>query len=177
MSGNDASLGKPRQPRKDQPRKDKINPRTAARIASVQALYQMDIAGTDVSEVIEEFTTHKLATAENGAEVPRPDPVFFAELVRGVVRRQRDLDPPIDKTLATGWRLVRVDSILRAILRSGAYELLERTDVPVRVVINEYINVAHAFFDEDEPRVVNGILDRLARHYRPAEVEGLRKPE
>lgn len=173
MTGNNAAVGKPRPPRKD-----KLNPRTAARIASVQALYQMDMAGTDVADVIEEFTTHKLPRAEGEAgeaAVPKPDPVFFAELVRGVVRRQRDLDPPIDKTLASGWRLVRVDSILRAILRSGAYELLERTDVPVRVVINEYINVAHAFFNEDEPRVVNGILDRLARHFRPAELDGLRK--
>src|SRR5690606_7586851 len=90
--------------------------------------------------------------------------------LRGVVRRQRDIDPMIEKTLATGWRLVRVDSILRAILRAGLFELVERPDVPVRVVINEYINVAHAFFIEDEPRVVNGVLDKLAREVRPSEL-------
>jgi N utilization substance protein B len=87
------------------------------------------------------------------------------------VRRQRDIDPMIDDQLATGWRLVRVDSILRAILRAGVYELVERRDVPARVAINEYINVAHAFFDEEEPKVVNGVLDKLARHLRPAEFE------
>ena len=87
------------------------------------------------------------------------------------MRRQRDIDPLVDQQLATGWRLVRVDSILRAILRAGSFELLERADVPARVVINEYINVAHAFFDEDEPKVVNGILDRIARRLRAPEFE------
>lgn len=146
-----------------------INARMAARIASVQALYQMDIAGTGVGEVVHEFTTQRFPAADGEDVIAKADPVFFAELVRGVVRRQRDLDQPVDEMLATGWRLVRIDAILRAILRSGSYELLERHDVPGRVVINEYINVAHAFFDEDEPRVVNGILDRLARKYRPSE--------
>ncbi|MEL7048122.1 MAG: transcription antitermination factor NusB [Pseudomonadota bacterium] len=151
------------------PKPQKLNTRTAARMASVQALYQMDMAGTDVSEVVEEFTSKAMPRTESNEPIAKSDKVFFAELVRGVVRRQRDLDPPIDKALAVGWRLVRVDSILRAILRSGAFELLERHDIPGRVVINEYINVAHAFFDEDEPRVVNGVLDRLAHEYRAAE--------
>jgi N utilization substance protein B len=87
-----------------------------------------------------------------------------------VVRRQRDIDPLVDQQLATGWRLVRVDSILRAILRAGVFELMERPDVPARVIINEYINVAHAFFSEDEPRVVNGVLDRIAHKLRTAEL-------
>lgn len=148
--------------------------RSSARTASVQALYQMDLAGTDLNEVIDEFVNHKLPVEDEdedddtGAE---PDPTFFAEILRGVVRRQRDIDPLIDQALAAGWRLVRVDSILRATLRAGVFELLERPDVPARVVINEYINVAHAFFAEDEPKVVNGILDRLARKLRPAEFE------
>ena len=88
-----------------------------------------------------------------------------------MVRRQRDLDPLTDEQLAQGWRLVRVDSILRAILRAGVFELIDRRDVPARVVINEYIEVAHAFFSGEEPKVVNGILDRLARKLRPAEFE------
>lgn len=147
--------------------------RSSARTAAVQALYQMDLAGTDLNEVIDEFVNHKLPVEdEEGDETPsEPDPTFFAEILRGVVRRQRDIDPLIDQALATGWRLVRVDSILRATLRAGVFELLERPDVPARVVINEYINVAHSFFAEDEPRVVNGILDRLARKLRPAEFE------
>lgn len=149
------------------------NARSAARMASVQALYQMDVAGTDISEVINEFVTLRFVAedAEAEQEVAGADPVFFAEILRGVVRRQRDIDPMIDQALASGWRLVRVDSILRAILRAGVFELMERPDVPGRVVINEYINVAHAYFDQEEPRVVNGILDRLARKLRPTEFE------
>jgi transcription antitermination protein NusB len=86
-----------------------------------------------------------------------------------VVARQRDIDPLLDQQLAVGWRLVRIDSILRAVLRGGLYELMERQDVPARVVIDEYIEVAHAFFAGDEPKVVNGILDKLARKLRPSE--------
>jgi transcription antitermination protein NusB len=90
--------------------------------------------------------------------------------LKGVVRRQREVDPLIDRQLAEGWRLYRVDSIVRAILRAASYELLELNDVPPRVVISEYIDVAHAFFAGDEPRVVNGVLDQLARKLRPGEL-------
>lgn len=148
-----------------------VQPRTASRMAAVQALYQMDMASTDLNDVIHEFVTIRFPTAEDGETLAGADPVYFAEILRGVVRRQRDIDPLVDHQLATGWRLERVDSILRAILRGGVFELMERRDVPARVAINEYINVAHAFFDEDEPKVVNGILDRLARQLRPAEFE------
>ena len=99
------------------------------------------------------------------------DATFFAEVVKGVVRRQREIDPLVDQQLRTGWRLVRVDSILRAILRAGVFELLERSDVPARVTINEYINIAKAFFEADEPKVVNGVLDRIAHKVRAKEFE------
>jgi N utilization substance protein B len=151
-------------------------PRTAARMAAVQALYQMDLAGTDVSEVIDEFVSLRFGDAgadaqpEDGGSLEAADAVFFSDILKGVVRRQRDIDPLIDQQLATGWRLVRVDSILRAILRAGVFELMERPDVPARVIINEYINVAHAFFAEDEPRVVNGVLDRIAHKLRAPEL-------
>ena len=92
-------------------------------------------------------------------------------MLRAVLRRQRDIDPLIDEQLATGWRLVRVDAILRAVLRAGVAELLDRADVPARVVINEYINVARFFFSEDEPRVVNGVLDKIARNCRAGEFD------
>ena len=130
-----------------------VQPRTASRMAAVQALYQMDIAGTDLADVIHEFVEIRFPAAEEPEMLAGADPVFFAEVLRGVVRRQRDIDPLIDEALATGWRLFRVDSILRAILRAGVTELIERRDVPARVAINEYINVAHAFFDEYEPFV------------------------
>jgi N utilization substance protein B len=152
-------------------------PRSAARMAAVQALYQMDVAGTDVTEVIDEFVSVRFgdgaAIEDEDASsnvLESPDAVFFSDILKGVVRRQRDVDPLIDQQLATGWRLVRVDSILRAILRAGVFELLERPDVPARVTINEYINVAHAFFSEDEPRVVNGVLDRIAHKLRSTEL-------
>ncbi len=160
---------KPR-PKRGSPRSGAVA-RSSARTAAVQALYQMDLAGTDLNEVIDEFVHHRLPVSDEDEAPAEADTTFFAEILRGVVRRQLDIDPMIDQALASGWRLVRVDSILRATLRGGVYELLERPDVPARVVINEYINVAHAFFSEDEPKVVNGILDRLARRLRPAEFE------
>jgi len=143
--------------------------RSQARLAAVQALYQMDLAETDVAEVIEEFKTHRLGPDDDGAAAGG-DPDHFSRVLQGVVRRQREIDPMIDQQLATGWRLVRVDAILRAILRAGGLELLEMSDVPVRVVISEYVEVAHAFFEGDEPRVVNGVLDQIARKVRPGEL-------
>jgi N utilization substance protein B len=149
-----------------------LAPRTAARVAAVQALYQMDMAGTDLNAVIDEFVLLRFPRAPGDEAAAGADPTFFAETLRGVLRRQRDIDPQIDQQLAEGWRLKRVDSIVRAILRAGVFELMERGDVPARVVINEYINVAHSFFSEDEPKVVNGVLDKLARRLRPAEFDG-----
>ncbi|HEX6001461.1 MAG TPA: transcription antitermination factor NusB [Hyphomicrobiaceae bacterium] len=141
--------------------------RSQARLAAVQALYQMDLASTDLSEVIDEFKTHRLGELAEDRTIAGADAGHFERILRGVVARQRDLDPAIDGQLASGWSLVRVDAILRAILRAGAFELQEEPDVPARVVINEYVNVAHAFFSGDESRVVNGVLDALARKLRP----------
>jgi N utilization substance protein B len=144
--------------------------RSAARLAVVQALYQMDMSGIDLNEVVSEFETHRLGQEIEGDQYNQAEAVFFRDLVEGVVREQRKLDPLIDEQLAEGWRLNRVDSILRAILRAGTYELALRDDVPARVVISEYIDIAHAFFGDEEPRVVNGILDRLAHKVRAKEL-------
>jgi N utilization substance protein B len=143
--------------------------RAQARLAAVQALYQMDLAQSDLNEVIWEFVCHRFGDKAEVDDVRAADPVFFSQLIKGVVARQRDIDPLLDQQLAAGWRLVRIDSILRAVLRGGLYELMERQDVPARVVIDEYIEVAHAFFAGEEPKVVNGILDKLARKLRPGE--------
>jgi transcription antitermination protein NusB len=151
-------------------RGDKGLPRSRARLAAVQALYQMDVAGTDLNEVIDEFKTLRLCEGAEDDAVAGADPEHFARVLNGVVRRQRELDPMVDQQLAAGWRLVRVDAILRAILRAGGFELMELTDIPVRVVISEYVDVAHAFFEADEPRVVNGVLDQIARKVRPGEL-------
>ena len=143
--------------------------RSAARLAAVQALYQMDMTGIDLNAVVAEFETHRLGKEVDGCQYTEVEPAFFRDLVEGVVREQLRIDPLIDKQLAEGWRLTRVDSILRAILRAGAYEILVRSDVPGRVVISEYVDIAHAFFGEEEPKVVNGILDQLAHRARPGE--------
>jgi transcription antitermination protein NusB len=162
--------------------KDMPMPRTLSRMAAVQALYQMDLSGTDLTDVIDQFRSPMRkgeAPADQaddnnddgrGANLDGADIQFFTDLLHGVVRRQTDIDPLIDRQLAAGWRLVRIDSILRAILRAGAFELMDRPDVPVRVAINEYINLGHAFFSDDEPRVINGVLDALARDLRSAEL-------
>jgi N utilization substance protein B len=156
---------------KGKPKPGEITPRTAARIAAVQALYQMDLAGTDLNDVIAEFLRERFSGENRDEVLATADRVFFADILRAVLRRQREIDPMIDEQLATGWRLVRVDSILRAILRGGVAEILDRDDIPARVAINEYVNVAHVFFDEDEPRVVNGVLDKIARKVRVSEFE------
>jgi transcription antitermination protein NusB len=151
-------------------RKAKGLSRSQARLAAVQALYQMDLAETDLAAVIEEFKAHRLVADQENGTTAEADPEHFAGLLRGVVRRQREIDPLIDKQLAEGWRLTRIDSIVRAILRAAAFELIELGEVPARVVISEYIDVAHAFFEGDEPKLVNGVLDALARKLRPGQL-------
>lgn len=143
--------------------------RSAARLAAVQALYQAELSGNDAGDVIAEFEAHRLGGDVDGEEFAEADAEYFRQVVRGVVRRQMDIDPLVDSALADGWRLTRLDTIMRAILRCATCELLERADVPAKVVINEYMDIAHAFFSGDEPRAVNGILDSLARQTRPAE--------
>ena len=137
-----------------------------ARLAAVQALYQMDLTQRDLSDVLEQFLTHRFETVEIYAGADR---TFFRDLVSGAAHAQADIDTEIAGHLAEGWRLARIDSILRAILRAGVYELIARTDVPARAVINEYVGIAHDFFGGEEPGVVNGVLDRAARNKRPEE--------
>jgi N utilization substance protein B len=132
----------------------KANRRGAARLAAVQALYQMDIAGAGLNDIFAEFESHWL-----GGEVE-------GDVVSGVVRDQATLDPLIDDALAKGWPLKRIDAILRAVLRAGSYELEHRKDVPGRVVVSEYVDVAHAFVDGEETGMVNAVLDQIARRFR-----------
>ncbi|ABS64521.1 NusB antitermination factor [Parvibaculum lavamentivorans DS-1] len=140
--------------------------RAAARLFAVQALYQMDIAATPLDEVVEEFVEHRLEEPEGDNEIFAADKVHFEDVVRGVVREQRELDVQVNSALAKGWSLARLDATLRAILRCGTYELRRCKDVPLKVVINEYVEIAHAFFEGDEPGVVNAVLDRLGRDIR-----------
>jgi len=148
------------------------NQRGAARLAAVQALYQMDLGGTTLPEVLAEFETHRLGKEVDGEQYRAADAGFFRDLVGGVVDDQRQLDPAIDAALTSGWPLARVDATLRAILRAGAFELTHRSDVPARVVISEYVDVANAFYAGDVPAMVNAVLDALARKARAAEFGG-----
>src|SRR5215813_3851964 len=147
----------------------KANRRGAARLAAVQALYQMDLAGSGLNEILSEFESHWLGREVEGDQYLPAEAAFFRELVRGVVAEQRRLDPLIDQVLASGWPLKRVETILRAVLRAGAYELDRKQDIPARVVVSEYVDVAHAFVDKDETGMVNAVLDQIARKLRAAE--------
>jgi N utilization substance protein B len=147
--------------------------RSVARLAAVQALYQMEVSSIGVEHVIREFSEHRFDRDVDvdgegeGAILAGADEAFFAALVRGVVGEQRRVDAAIVKRLAEGWRLERLDATVRAILRAGAYELAHRADVPTEVVINEYVEIAKSFFEDAEPGFVNGALDAVARDVRP----------
>ena len=156
-------------PKSDEERK--ANRRGAARLSAVQALYQMDIAGTGVNDILAEFESHWIGHEVEGEQYLPAEAAFFRDVVGGVVREQRKLDPMIDEALAQGWPLKRIEAILRAVLRAGAYELGHRNDVPARVVVSEYVDVANAFVDRDETGLVNAVLDQIARQLRGAEFE------
>ena len=147
----------------------KANRRGAARLAAVQALYQMEIAGTGLNDSLAEFETHWIGREIEGAQYLPAEAAFFRDIVSGVLRQQRSLDPLIDDTLARGWPLKRIDAILRAVLRAGAYELGHRNDVPARVVVSEYVDVANAFVDREETGMVNAVLEQIARQFRAQE--------
>jgi len=139
--------------------------RTAARLAAVQALYQLEFSGDDAADVIRQFLDQPLDQTAD-IDIGELDRAFFEDLVKGVIRHQKDIDVEIEGVLATGWTLSRLDSTLRALFRVAAYEVSERKDVPWRVVIDEYLNVGHAFFGGEEISFANGVLDALARRHK-----------
>jgi N utilization substance protein B len=145
--------------------------RSAARLAAVQALYQMDVSGTSVLDALAEFEAFWIGREVEGIEFKPSDIEFFRNVITGVVENQRAIDVKIDKALSEGWPLRRVEAVLRAILRAGGYELMYRKDVPARVVITEYVDVTHGFYGDDEPGLVNAVLDTLTREVRPGELE------
>lgn len=145
--------------------------RSAARLAAVQALYQMDLSGKSVTDALAEFEAFWIGREVEGIEFKPSDIEFFRNVISGVVQNQRPIDVKIDKALSEGWPLRRVEAVLRAILRAGGYELMFRKDVPARVVITEYVDVTHGFYGEDEPGLVNAVLDTLTRDVRPGELE------
>lgn len=145
---------------------NRIQPRSVARLAAVQALYQMEVSGVGVDAVVREFSEHRFDRDVEGEQLAAADETFFAELAKGVVAKQGEVDQAIVKRLASGWRLDRLDATARAVLRAGAFELIHRPDVPTEVVIDEYVEIAKSFFEGPEAGFINGALDAIARDAR-----------
>jgi len=161
-------------------RAGRARPRTAARVAAVQALYQIEHNDTVAEPVIEEFQRHRLhaeaRAAEPEAGAPgEADARLFAAIVRGAARNRAEIDPLVAGALPADWALDRLDPVLRALLRAAAGELLAPDGPPPRVVLNEYLDVAHSFFSGQEPGLANGVLDNIARQLKPAEMGPSRK--
>lgn len=140
--------------------------RTVARLAAVQALYQMELGGQGVDTVISEFSDHRFDGAIEDETLAEADEAYFADLVRGVVEDQARVDAAVSARLAEGWKLTRLDATLRALLRAGAWELMHKPDTPREVVLDEYVELAKAFFDDRDARFVNAALDGVARDVR-----------
>lgn len=144
----------------------KSQSRSAARLAAVQALYQHTMEEIPIPQLLHEFHTHRLGEEIDDDQFADADVDFFDDLVEGTTARLAEIDGLIEGKLASGWSLTRLDRTLHQILRAGTYELLARRDVPVGSVINEYLDVAHAFFDAKDTRFANGLLDAIAKDVR-----------
>jgi N utilization substance protein B len=167
---SDAAPEKPKRKRHPGPPVGMGERRSAARLAAVQALYQMDLTQKGLNDIIPEFERHWLGKEIEGDLYKPADGSLFRVIVQGVLDHQRKLDPVIDDTLSSGWPLKRIEAIMRAVLRAGAFELIQTPDTPVKVVISEYVDIARAFFERDETNMVNAVLDRMAREARAGEL-------
>ena len=144
----------------------KARARSAARLAAVQALYQQHMENTPLARLLDEFHMHRLGAEVDGAQMAEAEVAFFDDIVRGNDARREEIDTLVQDKLAQGWTLARLDKTMLQILRAGAYELVARPDVPTASAITEYVDVAHAFFDEREAKFVNGVLDAVAKAVR-----------
>lgn len=152
----------------ESPKNSRVDRRSAARLGAVQALYQMEQSGGDAvpSAIISEFTEHRLGREVDGLLFAEADLELFGDIVTGVDQRRAEIDEAIAGALSKNWKLKRLEIIMASVLRCGTYELMARPDIPTAVVIDEYMDVAHAFYPGDEPAFVNGVLDRLAKELR-----------
>ena len=140
--------------------------RSAARLAAVQALYQRQMEATPLARLLDEFHQHRLGQEIEDAQYVRAEIEFFDDVVSGVIARGDEIDALLSERLAEGWRLERLDKTLLQILRAGTYELIARPDIPVNTTISEYLDVAHAFFEKGDTKIVNGVLDAVAKAVR-----------
>jgi len=145
--------------------------RSASRLAAVQALYQMELTGKGIQEILPEFEQHWIASEIEGDQYRPAELRLFRAIVEGVLIDQEAIDRIVDETLAASWPLRRVEAVLRAVLRAGTFELMRRKDIPARVAIKEYVDLAAAFFAGEEVGMVNGVLDAVARLLRAGEFQ------
>ena len=143
--------------------------RAAARLAAVQALYQMEVADKGLNDILAEFESHWIGREVEGDQYKPAEIALFRDILSGVLADQRAIDRALDETLSQGWPLKRIEALMRAILRAGLYELRDKRDVPARVAIKEYVDIAAAFFAKEEAGMINAVLDALARQARPKE--------
>ena len=148
------------------------NLRSAARLAASQALYQMEVAEKGLTDILAEFEAHWIGREIEGDAYNPAEVAFFREVVSGVLRDQTPIDRGLDEILAKSWPLRRIEALMRAILRAAFYELRSRPDVPARVVVTEYVDIAAAFFGPEESGMINAVLDAAARQARPGEFAG-----
>lgn len=142
------------------------NKRANARLAAVQALYQMDVTGKGITDIFAEFETYWIGQEIEGEQYRPAELAFFRDTVSGVLKDQMAIDQLVDGALVEGWPLTRIEALMRAILRAGTYELKKRKDIPPRVSISEYVDVASAFFARDESGMINAVLDVVGRRLR-----------
>ena len=143
--------------------------RSAARLAAVQALYQAEMTGVGGKAIAREFVQHRLGREIDGDRYAPADEALFRDIAEGTLDHEKALDETIAAVLTPDWPVERLDSVLRAILRAATYELVTHLEVPVRVVIAEYVDLGHAFFEGKETGLINGVLERLGRNLRPTE--------
>ncbi|WP_260922704.1 transcription antitermination factor NusB [Novosphingobium sp. 9] len=140
--------------------------RAAARLAAVQALYQFQMEATPIAILLDEFHRHRGGAVLAEDESVKGETAFFDDVVKGTIARRDEIDELLSSKLAEGWSLHRLDKTMLQILRAGSYELMARADVPMAAAISEYVDVAHAFFDEREAKFVNGVLDAVGKSVR-----------
>ncbi len=140
--------------------------RSAARLAAVQALYQLDMEATPLAKLLDEFHQHRLGAEIEGDQYAAAETAFFDDIVQGVSARKDEIDALLADKLAAGWKIERLDKTMLQVLRAGVFELIARADVPTPTVITEYVDVAHAFFEPREAKFVNGLLDAVAKVVR-----------
>ena len=145
------------------------NKKSSARLFAVQILFEMEINGKKINNILERLTDDYLIEISRLNKTEKADKSHLSRILKGVTKNQKTIDSDIKDNLI-GWSLSRIDSVSRAILRSALYELKECNDIPVKVIINEYIEISKSFFEGEEPNFINGILDKISKIYRSSEL-------